>query len=149
MKSAIQKIVALTSLAITAIYLYRPTIAQAQDDSSQFTPNQNIEAIGSGGTANLLFQGTFGFTSLSQAINTIISVIFFGAALAAFVFIVLGAFQYVTAGDDATKTEKSRKTITNAVVGLILVALVYVIFQIVIRIVPGLSQWFGGGVGGY
>ena len=147
MKSAIQKIVALTSLAITAIYLYRPTIAQAQDDS-QFTPG-NIEAIGSGGTANLLFQGTFGFTSLSQAINTIISVIFFGAALAAFVFIVLGAFQYVTAGDDATKTEKSRKTITNAVVGLILVALVYVIFQIVIRIVPGLSQWFGGGVGGY
>ena len=141
MKSATQKIVALTSLAITAIYLYRPTIAQAQDDS-QFTPG-NIEAIGSGGTANLLFQGTFGFTSLSQAINTIISVIFFGAALAAFVFIVLGAFQYVTAGDDATKTEKSRKTITNAVVGLILVALVYVIFQIVIRIVPGLSQWFG------
>ena len=128
-------------LGLAATHLYSSTIAQSQDDS-QFTPG-NIEAIGSGGTANLLFQGTFGFTSLSQAINTIISVIFFGAALAAFVFIVLGAFQYVTAGDDATKTEKSRKTITNAVVGLILVALVYVIFQIVIRIVPGLSQWFG------
>ena len=84
----------------------------------------------------------FGFSTLGQAINTIISVIFFVAALAAFFYILLGAFTYVTAGDDATKTEKARKSITNAVVGLILVALVYVIWLIVINTVPGIKSFF-------
>src|SRR5690606_23337097 len=114
----------------TALAIFRPSFVAA--NASKFTPNTVGGALGTGGNVDI--QTNFGFSNLSQAVNTIISVIFFGAALAAFVFIVIGAFQYVTAGDDAAKTEKSRKTITNAVVGLILVALVYVIFQIVIRI---------------
>ena len=90
----------------------------------------------------LTLSSGFGFSTLGQAINTIISVIFFVAALAAFFYILLGAFTYVTAGDDATKTEKARKSITNAVVGLILVALVYVIWLIVINTVPGIKSFF-------
>lgn len=97
-----------------------------------------------GGPLNLQGASSFGFNSLPQAINTIISVIFFVAALAAFFFILWGAVQYITAGDDAGKTENARKRITNAVVGLILVALVYVIWLIIVRIVPGLSQFFAG-----
>ena len=135
-KKPVKSLVAYTTLAATSAFLARPVSA----DQSVFDPSTN-EAVGQGGGVNFDLGG-FGFSTLSQAINTILSVIFFGSALAAFIFIVIGAFQYVTAGDDAAKTEKSRKTITNAVVGLILVALVYVIFQIVIRIVPGLSQWF-------
>lgn len=137
-KNPVKNAFALSSLALSSAFLLSPSKAHA--DESVFDPGTN-PALGSGGGVNFQLGG-LGFTTLSQAINTILSVIFFGAALAAFVFIVLGAFQYVTAGDDASKTEKARKTITNAVVGLILVALVYVIFQIVIRIVPGLSQWF-------
>src|SRR5690606_17073766 len=87
---------------------------------------------------------TFGFSNLSQAINTVITAVMFFAAIVAFVFIVIGAFRYVSAGENAAGTEAARKIITNAVVGLILVALVYVIFQIVIRVVPGLSNFFNG-----
>src|SRR5690606_33215084 len=79
----------------------------------------------------------FGFSNISQTINTVITAVMFFAAIVAFVFIVIGAFRYVSAGENAAGTEAARKIITNAVVGLILVALVYVIFQIVIRVVPG------------
>jgi hypothetical protein len=91
-------------------------------------------------------KGTFGFDTLGQAISTIITVIFFVAGLAAFFFILWGAVSYVTAGDDSSKTEAARKRITNAVVGLILVALVYVIWLIVSQIV-GIDTLFGGAAG--
>jgi hypothetical protein len=88
-------------------------------------------------------QTQFGFGNLSQALNTIVAVVFFGGALAAFVFIVIGAFRYLTSGDSDAGTKAARVMITNAVVGLILLALVYVIFQIIIRVVPGLQSVFG------
>jgi glucose uptake protein GlcU len=72
----------------------------------------------------------FGFNSLDQAIDTLVKVIIFVAGLAAFLFILWGAVSYILAGDDSSKTDAARKKITNAVVGLILVALVYVIWLI-------------------
>ena len=79
-------------------------------------------------------RGTFGFATLGEAVNTLVTIIFFIAGLAAFLFILWGAVNYIMAGDDASKTEAARKRITNAVVGLILVALVYVIWLIAAQI---------------
>lgn len=95
------------------------------------------------GDNSVTLQAQFGFNTLSQALNTIVAVVFFGGALAAFVFIVIGAFRYLTSGESDAGTKAARTMITNAVVGLILIALVYVIFQIVIRVIPGLSSIFG------
>jgi glucose uptake protein GlcU len=133
------------SIAASAV-VYGTYLTTMHSVANASAPRGSAFSAGSlPGEDDVAIATSFVFHSVSQAINTFISVLFFGAALAAFVFIVIGAFQYVTAGDDAAKTEKSRKTITNAVVGLILVALVYVIFQIVIRIVPGLSDFFAEG----
>lgn len=92
-------------------------------------------------------RGTFGFDSLSDAVNTLVTIIFFVAGLVAFLFILWGAVNYIMAGDDASKTEAARKRITNAVVGLILVALVYVIWLIAAQIfgIEGLLTGGGGG----
>lgn len=76
--------------------------------------------------------GNFG--TLGDAVGTLISWILMIAGLAAFLYILWGAFNYVTAGDDSGKTEKARKTITNAVVGLILVALTFVIWQVAVSV---------------
>ena len=104
---------------------------------SRFNPNDASVNV------NLNTADSFGFNSLGEAVSTIISVIFFVAALAAFFFILWGAVNYVTAGDDSSKTEAARKRITNAVVGLILVALVYVIWLIAAQIV-GVDELLGG-----
>jgi hypothetical protein len=100
-----------------------------------------IDASDIGGVVSVNTGGV-GFTSIGQAMSTIISFVIFLGALIAFVFLVIGAFRYVSAGDDAAGTKAARTIITNAVVGLILLALVYVIFQIIIRVIPGLSSFF-------
>jgi len=101
--------------------------------------------IGQLDTVNLT--PSFGFQTLGDAVNTLVTIIFFVAGLAAFLFILWGAVNYIMAGDDASKTEAARKRITNAVVGLTLVALVYVIWLIAAQIfgIEGLLTGGGGG----
>ena len=93
-----------------------------------------------GGPVNLQYQ--FGFTSLSQAINTLVSVAFFAAALAAFFYLLIGAFKYIIAGSNEDKLRSARATMMHAVVGLILMGLVMVIFQIIVATIPGMDQFF-------
>ena len=58
--------------------------------------------------------------------------LFFGVVIVACVFMILwAAFNYVTSGGDEKKTETAKKTITYAVVGLIIAALANTIVSIV------------------
>jgi hypothetical protein len=147
------KVFALLPMLVAGLALFTvsamPSPVGAQCAQGDTGPNCIKKAIGSanGGTQMIGLNAGFGFSTLGQALNTIISIIFLVAGLAAFVYILLGAFNYLTAGDDASKTEKARKMITNAVVGLILVALVYVIWLVAINLVPGLSQFFSADAG--
>ena len=141
LKYILPAIVLTAGLALTFV---APSSVLAQCTDGQGGTECVKQAItgagGDGGTIDL--QASFGFSSLPQAINTIIALIFLVAGLVAFFFILLGAFNYLTAGDSSEKTGKARSMITNAVIGLILVALVYVIWLVAINLVPGLSDFF-------
>lgn len=56
-------------------------------------------------------------------------------AVAALVMILIGGFSYLTAQDDADKAEGGRKTITNGVIGLIIVASAFIIWRLIIALV--------------
>ena len=84
----------------------------------------------------------YGFTSLSQAINTLISVAFFLAALAAFFFMLLGGLRYITSGGSDEGTKAARATFRNAIVGLILMGLTIVLFRVLVTSIPGMNQYF-------
>lgn len=86
-------------------------------------------------------QPEYGFTSLNQAVNTLVSVIFFFGGLAAFFYLLLGAFKYIIAGDDENKTKGARATMIHAIVGLILLGMVMVIFQVMASAIPGLDRY--------
>src|SRR5690606_2578870 len=92
------------------------------------------------GPINLQYQ--FGFTSLSQAVNTLLSAAFFFAAIAALFYLFLGAFKYILAGSDEAKLKNARSTMVHAIVGLILMGLVMVFFQVIVSAIPGLDQYF-------
>ena len=125
-----------------------PTHTLAQGCTTEEGTECVKKAIGAAGDSDTIdLQASFGFSSLPQAINTIIALIFLVAGLVAFFFILLGAFNYLTAGDSSEKTGKARSMITNAVIGLILVALVYVIWLVAINLVPGLSDFFSASNG--
>lgn len=85
-----------------------------------------------------------GFSSLNDAANTLIPIVFWGGGLLCFVYLLYGAYKYIAAGDNAANVSAARQTMINAVVGLILLGLVYVIFIIVAQII-GIDGMFGGG----
>ncbi|OGF99436.1 hypothetical protein A2Y99_00130 [Candidatus Gottesmanbacteria bacterium RBG_13_37_7] len=53
------------------------------------------------------------------------------ATLALFVMLVIGGFKYMTAGGDPKTATSARQTITYAVVGIVLLALAFIIFRII------------------
>ncbi len=53
------------------------------------------------------------------------------AGLALFVMLVIGSFKYLTSGGDPKQTETAQKTITYAVLGIVLIISSYVILRLI------------------
>lgn len=84
---------------------------------------------------SITIKPVIGFTSLQEAIARLLPIVFFVGGLLCFIYLLWGAYKYLTAGDNAANTAAARQTMINAVIGLILLALVVVIFNIVASIV--------------
>ncbi len=70
-------------------------------------------------------------TDLTTVIRNILSwVLMLGGAIAV-IYLVYGGILYITAGGDAEKATKGRTAIVNAIIGIIIIALAYVIVQFV------------------
>lgn len=66
-----------------------------------------------------------------KAINILLGV----AALIAVLFLVIGGFRYITSAGNDEQAKKGRNTIINALIGLVVIILSYVIVQAVNRAV--------------
>ena len=73
----------------------------------------------------------FGFTCIANLVSNIVSVAFILASIAFFVFLVWGGIEWITSGGDKTKTEQARNRITNALVGLAIVAASYAVMRLI------------------
>lgn len=78
-------------------------------------------------------------TDLGAYVSNIVSILLSVAGLAAFVFLVWGGIMWITAGGDKGKIEEARNRITQAVIGLTIVAASWAIFSLV-------SYFFGLGM---
>lgn len=56
------------------------------------------------------------------------------SALVAVIFLIIAGYTYITAGGDSDKVEKAGKTITAAIVGLIIIFVARVLVQLVLNI---------------
>ncbi len=54
------------------------------------------------------------------------------AGIVAVLFLIIGGFQYVTSGANEELAETGKKTISNAIIGLVIILLSYVIVRVVI-----------------
>jgi len=80
-------------------------------------------------------------TDLGSIITNLINIAIIFAALGTLVYLLLGGINYMTAGGDKQKAEDAQKTITNAVIGLVLVAAAYAIFRLLDSVIgTGLTQ---------
>ena len=62
------------------------------------------------------------FTDLGAFIGVLTSVVFIVAGLAAFFYLILGGFQYITSGGDKAAAQTARDRITYAILGLAIIA---------------------------
>ena len=63
--------------------------------------------------------------------SSVISMFLIAAGIATFVYLVFGGINWITAGDDEQKVEQARSRITNALIGLVIVACSWAIFLII------------------
>jgi hypothetical protein len=76
-------------------------------------------------------EGTVPFTNLGQLLSNALILLFFFAAILAFIFIVIGGIQWITAGGDKVAAQAARDRITAAVVGLLIVVAAFAITLII------------------
>lgn len=98
-------------------------------------------------TANQAYAGTLTTLSVSRPegvgvadVSTLISAVFNVAIIVAIVFVfamlILGGYGWLTAGGDKAKVEEARTRITNALIGLAIVASAWALITLV-------AQFFG------
>lgn len=89
----------------------------------------------------LLFQNTSAGSTYNNAgdlINAILPNVYVAAGLVIFFMFVLGGFKVVSSASDSHKMEEGKKTITFAIIGLLVIFGSYWIIQI-IQLVTGLE----------
>lgn len=70
-------------------------------------------------------------TDIGLLISRTVSVALMVAAIAVFAFLVWGGIQWITSGGDKAKVEEARSRITNALIGLAIVAAAWAIMNLV------------------
>ncbi len=126
------KLIVMSSLvAVTAVFFtvpsFSPAMAQTQVCTGDQCAQQGLQDIGSafpGGAKN----PNYGVKDIAKKI---IEWALYLAAIIAVIFIIIGGFLYITSAGDATRATKGRTTLVNALIGLTIIILSYLIVQIV------------------
>ena len=131
-----QKIKNLIKYVIFLTLLLAPGLVLAQ--TTDCAPNcvqQGLSPLsGLFGTGNIS-----SVTSLSQLLPMIIQLLLGIAGGVAVIFVIIGGYQYITSGGNEESAEKGRKTLTNAVIGVVVIILSYAIITVIANLVstPG------------
>jgi len=93
---------------------------------------QTVVDIRSEFDSNGLYQlGGEGGQALSNIISSFVPLAITLAAVALFLYLIWGGYNWLTAGGDKAKVEDARNRITNALIGLTIVASAFAIFSLI------------------
>ena len=131
MKSFLQKCAASVGMAMIATAgMLSPVMAdEASDLFRNMDPTNNTAGIQISANAGNLARN-------------VITIVFIVAAIMTLFYLILGAINWISSGGDKGKVEDARNKITSAVIGLLILAAAWAIYQLVITIA------FGTGTGG-
>lgn len=80
-------------------------------------------------------QGVNPFTSLGNLLSNVLTIVFVIAAIIVLFMLIIGAFQWITSGGDKEGVGKARDRITHALIGFAILALAFLIIQVVGQVV--------------
>ena len=131
-----QKIVKLVKFATVTAIILAPAVV--------FGYNEVQGGLQTSGLSGLF--GTGGLTSsrsLPELIANAIRLMLLFAGAIAVVFVIIGGYQYLTSAGNEESAEKGQKTLTNAIIGVVVVVLAYVIIIVIVNLVSS-NSGFGG-----
>lgn len=124
----------LGALAVTVMMFFAPSFIPAQAQSSSCTngtgsgvdcPNEGLRAI------QAAFPGSQRATDFPTLVRIIINWALYLSAIIAVIFIIIGGYFYITSAGNESQATKGRTTLTNALIGLAIIVLSYMIVQVV------------------
>ena len=68
---------------------------------------------------------------LSDTLNKIITIFFIVGGVAFFFMLVMGGIKWMTSSGDKEKLEAAKKQITSAIIGIVIIFLIFVIFNLI------------------
>lgn len=80
----------------------------------------------------------------ANLVSLVAQVLFFAAAVTSFVYLIWGSITFITSGGDKGKTAEARNRLTYAAIGLLVAAVSFAIWKLVLSIigVDGLDSGF-------
>ncbi len=129
MKKTLQKLA--TSASLATIGLSNAALAFADEgDRVDISNSFGVNTIaGSGGDVVT--------SDPSVLISNIVNIVFIVAAAITFAFLIYGAISWITSGGDKSKVETARNRITAAVIGLLILAAVWALFNLALTVAFG------------
>ena len=76
-------------------------------------------------------------TDAATLIPNVVTIVFIVAAALTFAYLIYGAIKWITSGGEKSKVEEARNKITAAIIGLLILAATWAIFQLVLTIAFG------------
>lgn len=126
--TAKQKILAKIKYFFPLAFLVMPFLAYAQTTVGNGLSNSGMMSL-------------FGSTGLNSSqslsdliVNVIRIMLLFAGAVAVF-FVIVGGYQYIASGGNEETAEKGKKTLINAIIGIIVVVLAYAIINVIVNLV--------------
>lgn len=117
--------------------LFFPGLVLAQDNQVQ-AGLQNSGLFGLFGTGGLT-----GATSVTQLITEILDIMLIFAGAVAVFFVIVGGYQYLTSAGNEEAAEKGRKTLVNAIIGVVVIVMAFVIINVIVNLVSSGSSGAG------
>ena len=110
--------------------LWLPSMALAQSNAVQ-------QGLGAPGLQTMFGGGLAANQSLEQLIVNVIGLLLLFSGIIAVLFIIIGGFWYITAQGNDEQAEKGRKALTNAIIGIVIIAMAYAIIYVVQNTITG------------
>lgn len=104
--------------AVCYVFLANSALAGAIPD---IQPN-NVNPIGGGAVTGVA----------RNIVTSAVNILLFVTGAVAVIFVILGGFKYITSSGDPKKAEEARKTVINAMIGIIIVVAAYFIIQVAV-----------------
>jgi len=114
------RILRICQIGLMAILIVSPMVAGAQGQGFDLRDLMPSFTPPIGGEANLM-----------DVIATVISIAFALAGIVAVIYLIIGGFNYVTAGGNPEQIEMAKTTIVNAIIGLVVILVSYLIVQFI------------------